>query len=241
MGGLLKTAAFGFLLSGLLLAAPAARAQFNMGETIFTAPVLILRADGSADDGRPAGTAGPRKSGVTAESPVTFSYVPTATQQARAVQAYARSLDRTNPAAAQGIRAGFGPGKTDYNTVYRNIVDGAELVDTDAADATTAFFALALLLVTDPATKPVIAAGAARRLRAQLTKPLSGAVAAPTAVAQLGEEMKLRTVLLYANWLGAQQKQALPAFRQSLVAVFQQQYRLDLRQYRLTARGLTKK
>lgn len=225
----------------LLLDAAAARAQFYMGETIFTMPVLVLDTKGYATPDGKSGAGITGKSGLIAASPATFSYQPKAAQQAETVRAYAASLEKANPTAAQGIRTSFGPGKTDYNTVYRNIVNGAELLDSDAADATTAFFALALLLVENPDQRPYLPAEACRGLRQQLTHPLSRTAATPAAVAQLGEEMKLRTVLLYAAWLGAQQKHTVPAFQQNVVDVFQRQYRLDLHRYQLISKGMMKK
>lgn len=209
---------------------------------LFSMPVLVLDSKGYAENGHPAGAASTVKAAARAATgKAIFVYAPTPALQARVVQDYAQALAKINPTAAQGVAAGFGPGKTDYGTVFHNIVQGSGLHDADAADAMTAFLVLAHQIVNDPAGRRTIAPAVARGVRAQVIAKVGAAATTPAAVAELGEAMKLRTVLLYAGWLGAEQQQVLPGFSQSVARLVKQQYAMDLSQYQLSAAGLSRK
>ncbi|MBF9221931.1 hypothetical protein [Hymenobacter ruricola] len=242
----LKTAAYSALTAGLLLAAaPAARAQ--------DAPVMFEGLAGqlainnmlfentvgrslreNATNSKPAAP----KTTVAA-----LTYTSTPALRQKAVASYATQLARTNPTAAQGVREGFGPGKTDYGQVYANIVRGTGLRENSAADALAGFLALGTLIANNGQDRAAITpamAGSVRR-QAQVVLTQTPTLSAPGAAAEFGEALKLQTVMLEAGWLGASQNNTLPAYQQTIAAFLKKQYGFDVSQLTVTDQGLTKK
>jgi hypothetical protein len=77
--------------------------------------------------------------------------------------------------------------------------------------------------------------------RAQIAPLLAPNLTTAGAAAQLGEEFKLQTAVLFAGWQAASKSGQLPGFRQRVGSSFQTQYHFDLAQMQLTNKGLAKR
>ena len=231
----------GLLLVLLLAAAPYAGAQDappGMFET-FAGQMAMTNLLFENSTGRIVRDNANSRGAATKSLPFT----PTAPLQQQTVQRYASRLRAKSPAAAQAIGANFGPGKYDYGTIYRGLIAGYNLRENDAADATAAYLVLGWMIVNnvqnDKAVTPAMVQGA----RAQLAPRLAAnaQLTAPGAAAQVGEEMKLQSVVVQAGWLAAIKENKLPAYRQGIAEQFKTHYKLDLSQLKLTPQGFASK
>jgi len=223
----------------LLAAAPAARAQDGayVPSVLFSTSALDATRDVREDrtDRRPA---------AQKARPASLAYAtPSAALKAQTVQGYVNRLRAKNPAASQAVAANLGPGKHDYGQIYRGIVQGTGLREHDAADNLAAFLVLGWMIVNDVPQVSGLPAGAPQGVRAQFAPKLAAnaQLAAPGAAAQLGEEMKLLFVVVQGGWQSALKENTLPAYRQGVAALFQNQYGLDFAKVKLTAQGFVKK
>lgn len=196
--------------SGLLLGAgPAARAQ---------AP------------GRAAPPAGP----------ASYRYVPTAALRQQTVRAVARQLQASDPTQAQAVRRHFGPGQADYDQLYTALLRASGLTDNDAASALALYLEAGYRIVNDVVDDGVVTPAMERGLRRQAAGLLAHqpGLRTPGAVARLGEQLKLQSVLLTLDWQAARASRQLPAFRATVARQLQRAYGFDMRVLRITTQGL---
>ena len=239
------TAAFAFLL---LLSARAARAQmspdlimetYNSNIRVITDGIInksMMEKSGARNASRTTASKTTTKS-------VRLSYTSTPALRQQTVKSYVARLQPKNPAAAQAVSTAFGPGKYDYGQVYRSLIDGQGLHDNDAADAMAAFMLVGYMIVNDVREDNSITPTQAQAVRAQVAPLLAqnAALQKPGALAQVGEEMKLQTVIIQGGWQSALKENTLPAYRQGIATLFSTQYGLDMRQVRLTNSGFAKR
>jgi hypothetical protein len=184
--------------------------------------------------GRVAGSRGATKS---------FAYVPSAALKQKTVQGYVDRLKAKNPTAAQAVATTFGTGKYDYGTVYRGLIDGYNLRENDAVDAMTAYLVLGWMIVNNVQNDKAVTAAMVQGARTQVAPLLASnaKLAAPGVAAQVGEEMKLQSVIAQGGWQSAVKQGTLPAYRQGTASLFKTQYGLDLSQLKLTPQGFAAK
>ncbi|MDO7875490.1 hypothetical protein Q5H93_12170 [Hymenobacter sp. ASUV-10] len=168
---------------------------------------------------------------------VSTAYKSTPALRQQTVQSYANRLKTSNPSGAQAVTAAFGPGKYDYGHVYRGILDGTGLRDNDAADALAAYMLMGYAIVHNIQDGKAITVPMARGVRAQVAPLLAANSQARGRAAQLGEEMKLQTVIVQGGWQSAIKEGKLTAYQQSIGQLFKTQYGLDLSQLKLTSQG----
>ena len=233
------------LLAGLLAAAPAARAQdpsvpyFNMIDAATSANLERIKMEGILG-AKGAATASSRKPVASAS----LAYAaPAAALKARTVADFTRQLRLRNLAAADAIAAGFGPGKADYDQLFRGLISNSGLRENDAVDVLAAYMLTGYTVAADIQDATVLRRPAAPAVRAQLAAALASDPAwrAPGAAARFGESLKLQTVLLNAAWRGAVEKNTAAAFRQTITALFKNQYHIDLSILTLTDQGFARK
>lgn len=184
--------------------------------------------------GRAAGSRGTTKS---------LAYVPSAALRQKTVQGYVDRLKTKNPAASQAVATAFGPGKNDYGTVYRGLIDGYNLRENDAVDAMTAYLVLGWMIVNNVQNDKAVTAAMVQGVRTQVAPHLTAnaKLTAPGVAAQVGEEMKLQSVIVQGGWQSAVKEGTLPAYRQGIASLFKTQYGLDLSQLKLTSQGFVGK
>jgi|GEM_PF-1690813 len=241
----------------LLAAAPAARAQdvYDLSITAATqnaymsshianlalADIASGRAHVNSQKGINVGRPGPGSGSATAPavSNARFAYSPTAALKQQTVQGYVDRLKTKNPAASQAIAAKLGPGKLDYAKIYQGLVADAGMPENDAASALASYLILGWMITnnvrSDKAVTPAMAAGVRRQVAAQLSQ--SPQMTAPGVPAQLGEEMKLLTVVVQSGWQSAIKENTLPAYRQDVAGLFKNRYGMDFAQVKLTPQG----
>ncbi|MBF9221280.1 hypothetical protein [Hymenobacter ruricola] len=225
----------------LLLAAPVIRAQstdlifdnFSLGMSLDASARDLLRYDRLRAGGVPAGP-------TAARGPASLRYTPTAALRQQAVASYAAQLRPRNAAGAQAITATFGPGKSDYDQVFATLSRGSGLPANDVASALAAHLLMGWMIVHNVQDGAAITVPIAQGVRNQFAPGLgrSLAGASPAALAQLGEELKLRTVVLYGGWQAAAKSHTLTAYQQGVEQLFKTQYGLPLSQATLTSQGL---
>ena len=227
--------------AGLLLAAPAARAQ----DPIMALDPTLM-AGWSGNTGNAAAT--PKSTGTrrpaTAPKPAArtnFAYTSTPALRQQTVARLAKRLQATNAATAQALTAAYGPGKTDYGLVYRAMLKSSGLRDNDAADALAGFLVVGYQVVNDVKDEeitPVMERGARAQVAAVMAQ--NPQLAAPATRAQAGEEFKLQSVVVATGWQEAVQAGTQAAYQQSIAALFKNQYHMDLARLRLSAQGFGK-
>jgi hypothetical protein len=227
------------LLLALLLAPAAVRAQgyMSMAPTMFGTQLSFSAVTaGIGHDG-----ASPEKTDAAGKT--SLAYVPSAALKQQTVQGYANRLQAKNPAASQAVAANFGPGKYDYGTLYKGLIDGYNLRENDAVDALTAYLVLGWMIVNNVQSDNAVTAAMVQGVRAQLAPRLATntQLTAPGAAAQVGEEMKLQSVIVQGGWQSAIKEGTLPAYRQGIAALFNTQYGMELSQLKLTPQGFAAK
>lgn len=199
----------------------------------------IRRNGGSvAGSGNKAGTV---RSTATKTSAASTAYTSTPALRQQTVQGYVSRLKGSNPAGAQAVNTAFGPGKYDYGQVYRGILDGTGLHDNDAADALAAYMLIGYAVVHNIQDGKAITPAMARGVRGQVAPLLAGSGSSRSRLAQLGEEMKLQTVIVQGGWQSAIKEGKLAAYQQGIGKLFQTQYGLNLSQLKLSSQGLVQR
>ncbi len=173
-------------------------------------------------------------------STVSTTYTSTPALRQQTVQRYVGRLKSSNPTGAQAVNAAFGPGKYDYGTVYRSILDGTGLHDNDAADALAAYMLLGYAIMHNIQDGKAITPTMARGVRTQVAPLLAGTGASPSRLAQLGEEMKLQAVIVQGGWQSAIKEGKLASYQQGIGNLFKTQYGLNLSQLKLTSTGFAR-
>ncbi|HEX8327897.1 MAG TPA: hypothetical protein VF629_10175 [Hymenobacter sp.] len=235
-------------LTGLLLtAAPAARAQsveltmdnftssaMNTSLTTLNNAAVMAAAKNASGKGTANSTAS------NSASAVRLAYIPSTSARRAAVEAQARRLKASNPALAAKLPGTFGPGgPADFSLLYPKAIQGSGLRENDVADAFAAYlvgtYRVAHGEVPGGAFLPPKLVSAVRTQYAPAAaRALAGRPASTTA--ELGEFLKLQTVLLY---VGATQGRPtdLTAFRQGAAVQLKQLFKMDVNALTLTERG----
>jgi hypothetical protein len=230
------------LLSAALLLRAPARAQ-DIGPALDMTLMTGWTANAAVtyDLEKRAAAAKGGRSSAAAGSASSFAYRSTPGTRARAVEQLAGRVRGSNPQLAQALTAAFGPGKADFETTYAAILSGTGLRSANAADAMAAYLLMGYAIVHNVQDEKAITPALAKGVRQQVQGILAGGGALkpndPVAAAQLGEEMKLQTVVLQAGWQSAVKENRLATFRQQTGQLFKTSYGLDLSALKLTAQG----
>jgi len=174
---------------------------------------------------------------------VSLAYSPTPALNQQTVQRYIDRLKSKNPAASQAIAENFGSGKYNYNQIYRGLVENTGLKENDAADAMSAYLILGYMIVNNVQNDNAITPTVTQGVRSQVISLLASnsQLKAPGVTAQLGEELKLQTVLAQAGWRGAIKENTLPSYQRGIADLFRNRYGMDLTQVVLTNNGFAKR
>jgi hypothetical protein len=194
----------------------------------------IARNNAGRSAGR--GTAAARRPTASTST----AYTPTPALRQQTVQGYVNRLKTSNPAGAQAIMSAFGPGKYDYNKTYREILDGTGLRENDATDALACYMIMGWAVVHNVQDGKAITIPMAQGVRTQIAPLLAGNPQMQTRAAQVGEELKLQTVIVQGGWQSAIKEGKLAAYQQGIGNLFKTQYGMDMSQFKLTSRGFTK-
>lgn len=183
-------------------------------------------------------TASPSKSPA-----VRLTYTSTPALRQQTVRNLAQRLQQNQPAQAQFLQATYGPGKTDYGQLYAASLKNSGFQDNDAASALAAYMEVAYAVVNNVQNEASITPAMDRGLRNQVAGILSRNPAArnPATLAQVGEEMKLQTVILATGWQQSRQTGHTATFRANIARQFSNQFGFDLTKVRLTERGFAGK
>lgn len=239
---------FGSSLLAVLLTPSAGRAQmspdlimetYNSNISVITNGAInkavlekaVARNNAGRNAGR--GTAATRPAASTA-------YTPTPALRQQTVQGYVDRLKTSNPAGAQAIASAFGPGKYDYSQTYRQILDGTGLRENDATDALACYLIMGWAVVHNVQNGKAITIPMAQGVRAQIAPLLAGNPQVRTRAAQVGEELKLQTVVVQGGWQAALKEGKLAAYQRGIGNLFKTQYGLDMSQLKLTSQGFTR-
>lgn len=172
---------------------------------------------------------------------VNLAYTPTPALRQQTAQNLARQLQAKNAAASQAVTNAFGPGKTDYNQLFGQMVQQSGLPANNAATAFAAYLEIAYVVVNDvpeASVTPAMDRAIQRQTAGILSK--NTALTSPAAVARLGEELKLQAVVLYLGWQAAKKNGQEAQFKSSIASAFKSKG-LDLSALQLTNSGLAKK
>jgi hypothetical protein len=180
-------------------------------------------------------------SAASAKRRVNLAYTPTPALRQQTVQNLARQLQARNAVAGQAITNAFGPGKTDYNQLFGQMVQSSGLPANNAATAFAAYLEIAYVAVNGVSEASVTPA-MDRALQRQAASLLSSnaSLTSPAAVARLGEELKLQAVVLYLGWQTAKKNGQETQFKANIANTFKSKG-LNLNALRLTDNGLVKK
>jgi len=239
------------IAAALLLTVPAAQAQmspelimetYNSNISVITNGAINKSMMDNAVARNNAGRSSTGRTGAArAAASASTAYTPTAALRQQTVQGYVNRLKTSSPAGAQAIAAAFGPGKYDYGQVYRSIVDGTGLRENDAADALACYMIMGWAVVNNVQDDKAITMPMARGVRAQVAPLVAGSAQMRTHAAQLGEELKLQTVVVQGGWQSAIKEGKLAAYQQGIGNLFKTQYGMDMSQFKLTSQGFAKR
>ena len=247
--------ALGLTLGGLLLAAPAARAQdyetqllenstqnYNNNISVITNGIINKKMldDAVARNNGSRGTAATTAKAASARR--SFAYVPTAALQKQTAAAYVAKIRAADPAAAATVATSLA-GKTNYPVLYHELNDGNGLRENDAADVMATYLVENWIIVNGITDGKLITPAKMQAVRAQTTGTLAGnsSLRSAAALAQFGEQLKLNTAMLEVGRLRSQHDGTSAAYRQKVATQLQSQFHLDMSQLQLTSRGLVKK
>jgi hypothetical protein len=243
-------------LLALLLAAPAAQAQistdlimenYNSNVSVITTGIINKSMMDNAIARNNAGRSGSTRSAgrnITAArttASTSTAYTPTSTLRQQTVQGYINRLKTSNPAGAQAIAENFGPGKYDYSKIYRDLTQDVGLRENDAGDVLATYLILGWMIVNNVQDDKAVTAPMARGVRDQVAPLLANNAQVRTRAAQVGEEMKLQTVVVHSGWQSAIKEGKLAAYRQGIGNLFKTQYSMDLSQFKVTNQGFAKR
>lgn len=235
-------------LVGLLLFSRSAAAQ-DLGGALDLPQLgqtLTMSAAIRADAERRAAEKGIKLSDSNAsstKSAARLTYTPTASLRQQTVQNLAQRLQTSSPAQAKALTAAFGPGKTNYGQLYAAGLKGSGFQDNDAASSLAAYLEMAYVVANNIQDTKAITPAVDRGLRTQAAGLLrkNTSLTNATAVAKLGEELKLQTVILLSGWQQSLKTGQTASFSNNIARQFANQYRFDLTQVKLTEQGFTKK
>jgi len=177
------------------------------------------------------------------KSPARLTYTSTPSLRQQTVQNLAQRLQASNPMQAKALTTAFGPGKADYGQLYAAGLKGSGFQDNDAASALAAYLEMAYVVANNIQDTKAITPAVDRGLRTQAAGLLrkNTTLTDASAVAKLGEELKLQTVILLSGWQQSLKTGQTASFSSNIARQFSNQYRFDLTQVKLTEQGFTKK
>lgn len=236
-----------------LLVSPVARAQMSpdlimetynsnisviangaINKSVMESAIVRNNSGGNARRGTAAATR------TRAATSVSTTYTPTPTMRQQTVQATVDRLKTSNPAASQAIATTFGPGKYDYSQTYREILKGTGLRENDATDALACYMLMGWTVVHNVQDDKSITIPMAQGVRAQIAPLLASNGQMRNRAGQVGEELKLQTVVVQGGWQSAIKEGKLAAYQQGINNLFRNQYGLDMNQFKLTNQGFAK-
>jgi hypothetical protein len=232
-------------LTGLLLGASTARAQQSVELIMdnFTSSALNTSLTNINNAAVMAAANGKSSKTATPAGATRLTYTPTLDARRKAVEAQARRLKATNPDLAAKLPGAFGPGgAADYAPLYPKVIQGSGLKENDVADAFAAYLVATYRVahgeVPGGALLPPRLVSAVRTQYAPAAaRALAGRPASTTA--ELGEFLKLQTVLIYAGAQG--QPASMPAFRQGVATQLKQLFKVDVNALTLSEKGFAKR
>jgi hypothetical protein len=241
-------------LLGLLLASPAAHAQlsndlimetYNSNISVITNGAInksvLDKAIARNNAGRTSNAASRSPVATRSATSASTAYTPTPALRQQTVQGFVNRLKASNPVASQAIAANFGSGKYDYGKIYRDLTKDVGLRENDATDVLASYMILGWMIVNNVTNDKAVTAPMAQGLRAQLAPLLADNAQARTNAAQVGEEMKLQTVVVHSGWQSAIKQGKLTTYQQGIKNMFKTQYGMDMTQLKLTSQGFAKK
>jgi hypothetical protein len=245
-------------LLGLLLASPAAHAQlsndlimetYNSNISVITNGAINKSVMEKAIERNNAGRTGisratNRSTGAArpaASARTGTAYTPTPALRQQTVQGFVSRLKISDLSTSQSIAANFGPGKYDYSKIYRDLTKDVGLRENDATDVLASYMILGWMIVNNVTDDKAITTPMTQGLRAQIAPLLADNPQARTHAAQVGEEMKLQTVVVHSGWQSAIKQGKLTAYQQGINNMFKTQYGMDMTQFKLTSQGFAKK
>lgn len=243
-------------LGSCLLGASTVRAQtspeltmeiYNSNIQVITSGIInksmldnAIARNNAERSGRSAnsGTAATRPA---ANARTSTAYTPTPALRQQTVRGFVSRLKTSNPPAAQSIATNFGPGKYDYGKIYRDLTKDVGLRENDATDVLASYMILGWMIVNKVTDDKAVTVPMAQGLRAQIAPLLAANAQVRTHAAQVGEEMKLQTVIVHSGWQSANKEGSLPAYQQGINNLFKTQYGMDMTQFKLTSQGFAKR
>jgi hypothetical protein len=226
--------AAGALLGILLLAVPQAHAQ--------DAPIMAL--DPTLMAGWSGNLAyGNKVSGkANAAVKTNFTYTTTPALRQQVVATFAKRLQAKSPQGAYAVNTTFGPGKADYDAFYRQMLSKSSLLNNNVADALTGLILVSYQIVNNISGAEINSAMESMA-RTQIASILAKnpKITSEATRAQMGEEMKLQSVVMVLGLQESAKTNTEQAYRQSIANMFQKQYGSDLTKMTLTNQGFVKK
>ncbi len=171
-----------------------------------------------------------------------FPYRSTAALRQSVVSDFVKRLQSQSPKGAQAVASAFGPGKTDYGTIYAQMLKTSALKDNDAADALAGFFLVGYQIVNNVPDEKVTPS-MERAARAQVADILSktNKLSSATTRARAAEEIKLQTIVMALGLQETLKNNTVESYRKTIASTYQNQYHINLYQLQLTNRGFVKK
>ncbi|UEG55086.1 hypothetical protein LLH06_08935 [Mucilaginibacter daejeonensis] len=181
----------------------------------------------------------------SASAPVTkvnLAYTPTKDLQDRTFQELVTKLKTRDANAASAVNNALGAGRASYDQLFGQMVKESGLPANNAATAMAAYLEIAYAIVNNVTDQSSITPAMDKALQRQTATLLNKntALTSPTAVAQLGEQLKLQAVVLYLGWQSTLKNGQFAQFRSNI----DQQFKgmgFDLSKVSLTAQGFKKK
>jgi hypothetical protein len=171
---------------------------------------------------------------------VSTAYTPTPALRQQTVQATVDRLKTRNPAASQVIVTTFGPGKYDYSQTYREILKGTGLRENDVTDALACYMLMGWSVIHNVQDDKAITIPMAQGVRAQIAPLLASNAQMRNHAGQVGEELKLQTVVVQGGWQSALKEGKLAAYQQGINNLFKNQYGMDMNQFKINSQGFAK-
>ncbi|MCU0549169.1 MAG: hypothetical protein MUC48_07460 [Leptolyngbya sp. Prado105] len=180
---------------------------------------------------------------TASNSQVSLAYVPTPAFRQQIVQGFVQRLSTKNSAASEVIATTFGSGKNDYAQVYHTITKDSGLRQNDAIDVMSAYMIMGYMIVNNVQDGRAITVPMAQGVRSQIAPMLTANPQLKNSkiAAQIGEELKLQSVILHAGWRSSVQENNLSNYRQGIAALFKNQYGIDMSRMKLTNQGFVLK
>ncbi|WP_345948922.1 hypothetical protein ABDD95_18920 [Mucilaginibacter sp. PAMB04274] len=178
----------------------------------------------------------------TATNKINFNYNSTPALRQQAVTNIAKRLKTINPVMAHGLASLYGPGKADYQEMFKQMVQPSGLPVDNAATALAACWEMGYIVVNNIQNAATVTPAMDRGVQRQVAGILSQRVSlkSPVMMAQLGEEMKLQATLMAISWQSAIKSGQTETYRKSIAKQFRQMG-LDLSLVRLSEQGLLRK